>query len=408
MTAKTVYNYSAKAIDGSSATLQASIASGTCYADESTSFYIPACVLVDGTLHFTANEDYKKTETVSNADQVFSYAYTTNTVNNVAYFYEGESLNVNGTYGASSTGDLTKESKGSSRRPLANSYLYTPALAGGVYTVYMHVFGNNAKSETLAIYYCDADGSNPVSLSVATEATTAGDYSLVNTANLNIPDGKCLCFYKNSASNSNYVIDYIYLVRTGVSATLGTNGYTTFASSYPLDLTTANLPTGVKAYKAAVDGTVVRFTEFNQTVPANTGILLEGTAGATVSIPVVASGDAVTGNAFLVNTTNATITSNESTYYFAMVKDSNPLKFGKVNSVIIPANKAYLQVPAKNFPTPAPSLTAIFDDGNTTGINAVKNAQFTENGEYYNLAGQRVAQPKKGLYIVNGRKVVVK
>ena len=203
-------------------------------------------------------------------------------------------------------------------------------------------------------------------------------------------------------------LEILSVEQTAVGATLGANGYTTFASSYPLDLTTANLPTGVKAYKAAVDGTVVRFTEFNQTVPANTGILLEGTANATVTIPVVASGDAVTGNAFLVNTTAATITSDASTYYFAMVKDSNPLKFGKVNSVNIPANKAYLQVPATNFTGTAPALTAIFDDGNTTGINAVKNAQFTENGEYYNLAGQRVAQPTKGLYIVNGRKVVVK
>ena len=30
------------------------------------------------------------------------------------------------------------------------------------------------------------------------------------------------------------------------------------------------------------------------------------------------------------------------------------------------------------------------------------------DGEFYNLAGQRVAQPTKGLYIVNGKKVVIK
>ena len=30
------------------------------------------------------------------------------------------------------------------------------------------------------------------------------------------------------------------------------------------------------------------------------------------------------------------------------------------------------------------------------------------DGIYYNLAGQRVAQPTKGLYIVNGKKVVIK
>ena len=29
-------------------------------------------------------------------------------------------------------------------------------------------------------------------------------------------------------------------------------------------------------------------------------------------------------------------------------------------------------------------------------------------GEYYNLAGQRAVNPKKGLYIVNGKKVIIK
>lgn len=46
-------------------------------------------------------------------------------------------------------------------------------------------------------------------------------------------------------------------------------------------------------------------------------------------------------------------------------------------------------------------------DGGTTGIETVQANQ-AQNGEYYNLAGQRVAQPTKGLYIVNGKKVIIK
>ena len=42
-----------------------------------------------------------------------------------------------------------------------------------------------------------------------------------------------------------------------------------------------------------------------------------------------------------------------------------------------------------------------------TAINAVKS-NVVENGTYYNLAGQRVNNPTKGLYIVNGKKVIVK
>ena len=46
-------------------------------------------------------------------------------------------------------------------------------------------------------------------------------------------------------------------------------------------------------------------------------------------------------------------------------------------------------------------------DGETTGISNVKNVTATD-GQAYNLAGQRVAQPTKGLYIVNGKKVIIK
>ena len=45
----------------------------------------------------------------------------------------------------------------------------------------------------------------------------------------------------------------------------------------------------------------------------------------------------------------------------------------------------------------------------TTGINAVNGSEFMVNGsDVYNLKGQRVAQPTKGLYIVNGKKFVIK
>ena len=49
----------------------------------------------------------------------------------------------------------------------------------------------------------------------------------------------------------------------------------------------------------------------------------------------------------------------------------------------------------------------IDEEGGTTGINAVNGEGFMVNG-YYNLNGQRVAKPTKGLYIVNGKKVVIK
>ena len=43
-----------------------------------------------------------------------------------------------------------------------------------------------------------------------------------------------------------------------------------------------------------------------------------------------------------------------------------------------------------------------------TGINVIRSKMADVRGDVYNLAGQRVVQPAKGLYIVNGRKVVVR
>lgn len=55
----------------------------------------------------------------------------------------------------------------------------------------------------------------------------------------------------------------------------------------------------------------------------------------------------------------------------------------------------------------APELNFVIDGG-TTGISTMHNSQSIMHNEYYNLAGQRVSQPTKGLYIVNGKKMIVK
>ena len=188
---------------------------------------------------------------------------------------------------------------------------------------------------------------------------------------------------------------------TNVAVTMGSNGYATYANNvYPLDLTSA------PAYKAAVAGSKVNFTLFGQAVPANTGMLVKGTANGTVNLPIADASTAVAGNDFLVNASGATFEAAANTTYYAMIKNSDPLTFGTFapGTLAFPANKAYLTVVTGG----APSLIAIFDGGQTTGIDAVKGSEFTVDGEYYNLAGQRVAQPTKGLYIVNGKKVVVK
>ena len=73
---------------------------------------------------------------------------------------------------------------------------------------------------------------------------------------------------------------------------------------------------------------------------------------------------------------------------------------------VLGANKCWIELP-KSGDAPAPSLAIVGGEG-TTGINSLTPALSEGEGVYYDLSGRRVAQPTKGLYIINGKKVVLK
>ena len=85
---------------------------------------------------------------------------------------------------------------------------------------------------------------------------------------------------------------------------------------------------------------------------------------------------------------------------FVLAKKEKGVGFYKLaNGEKVPAGKGYLVIDSN-----APEFLGF--GGDATGINEVKAVE--AKGEFFNLAGQRVAKPAKGLYIVNGKKVIVK
>lgn len=242
-------------------------------------------------------------------------------------------------------------------------------------------------------------------------ATGTGAYN--SFYGLNGSTNTCISGY-----GSPEIIDYkTFLPKITITSTsittdpvqMDTNGFATYASPRKLDLTTAGLG-GMTAYKAEeidTEKAIVRFTEINEAVAANTGMLLKGDAGKTYYIPVAASGSDISGtNKLLVNTTGNTFDGESGYTYFAMKKNSDPLKFATFDpsSVAIPSNKAYLKVLTSSLE--GRELSFSFEE-ETTGIQQVNSSKQTVDS-YYNLAGQRVATPSKGLYIMNGKKVVMK
>ena len=404
------YNYTINAVTGG--TTIKTLATGSATSGNTYGTYLPKAILYEGQ-YYVLNDanvtNFYANYTMGDANVTKEITYSLNA--NMKAFWECENLSYVG-HSWYSGGNLTNNSECSNGATIcpysctSNGIKTTSTIGSGIYdiTIKPYRWGDAATDYTLQY---STDNVNWTTIETVPFGSTSNDAYIAD--NILIPDDSYLRLLSPSGT-PRHSLDYIYVERTGdaaVPATLGTNGYATFASPYPLDLTTANMPEGLTAYKASVSGTTVTFTALNQTVPANTGILLQGEAGGSYNIPVVASGTEVTENAFLVNTDGTTFAGDNDYYYFGLLK--NTLTFGTFDpsSVAIPASKAYLKVLKSSLDAGA-RLNISFADDETTGIADVRGKMSDVRGGYYNLRGQRVDQPQKGLYIINGKKVVIK
>lgn len=195
-------------------------------------------------------------------------------------------------------------------------------------------------------------------------------------------------------------------------------GYTTITTSASgmctwSDTQNTVLPSGLKAYTAKVNGTTANLTEVDGTViPANSGVVLSGTANALYVMKPAGSDATVatlTGNE-LLNTAAAAATPAASDKVYILVCKDGKSFFGKLKNdgkQTISTHKAYLKIASGESieQTDAKSLTISF--GEATAISNVVAAKAAD-AAYYSLSGQRISKPAKGLYIHNGKKYVAK
>ena len=78
---------------------------------------------------------------------------------------------------------------------------------------------------------------------------------------------------------------------------------------------------------------------------------------------------------------------------------------------LMPANRAYLPLLTEAISgSNAKEIMLYWDDEEATGIERMRNVEneIMRNGNIYNLNGQKLSAPQKGINIINGRKVIVK
>ena len=152
---------------------------------------------------------------------------------------------------------------------------------------------------------------------------------------------------------------------------------------------------GINVYTGKVEGDVLKLTKQQNTIPAETAVLIEGAEGY-YSITPATDADPITGTNSLVG--SATAVTADGTQYALALSEGKPA-FMKVQSGIqIPAGKAYL--------VNGTGVKGFAIGFGETGLNEVTTDNGQETTVIYDLQGRRVTKATKGIYIVNGKKVL--
>ena len=168
----------------------------------------------------------------------------------------------------------------------------------------------------------------------------------------------------------------------------------------------ATIPGGVEAWTLTYtsgDAAVVATPVSTTTISANTPVLLNGSGEKTFTGASAAVSASATNKAGALTGVFAAATVPVNSY--VLQKQDAKVGFFKVTGdKTINPFRAYLTAE-----TPAPSLRIIFpEDNDVTGISEIEKMKNADNVTIFDLQGRKVAQPQKGLYIVNGKKVIFK
>ena len=205
-----------------------------------------------------------------------------------------------------------------------------------------------------------------------------------------------------TADQNRFFLDEIRLADptdlNTASVTIPASGWASYCCEYPIEFTDNG---DVKAYAVTkVSGNKATLTQVTGTIKGGVPLFINGAAGEHPLTVAEHSTNEVDGN-LLKGTLSPTYVARETSEAI-----NYGLKSGELHAIVsgtMPAGKAYLPI-AKNVAPAGSKLSLVFEDA--TGINQYQNIQ--ADGIFYDLQGRRIGNPQKGIYVRNGKKVVIK
>ncbi|MBQ7420286.1 MAG: hypothetical protein IJV17_06060 [Prevotella sp.] len=249
----------------------------------------------------------------------------------------------------------------------------------------------------------------------------------ISQAEITAGSGKVICHIvgmngTSQASCTIYGVKYVVSESAGQiskTVTIPSCGYVTFSGPHTYTIAAHTKSTTPAVYYASSENgsdVTLTATESNR-IPACQGVIIKGAADDVLTLKSVEDQITASGNLLVANlatyalpaTTTINTGSDETNYNYILLPDgtSNAVFKHTTGSGDLAANKAFLRT-TTNVSATSRGIELSIGGGGATGISVVEGQKTIIDNVYYNLNGQRVAHPTKGLYIVNGKKVILK
>lgn len=248
---------------------------------------------------------------------------------------------------------------------------------------------------------------------LAASPATLGANAFPTTAGVYVKPSKLSAYQANAAWN-------IYSPKDTYEQTLATK-YASFDHDFPVSFVAKNGHEALEAYVGPSTYRVTQPTKIQKilkmikvtSTAANEGVLLKGEVGRTYTYQIAEVDPGLyTGNRIIGVREDTTLVQTEADGKSNWVLQPD-YKLHLVSNGTIKSGRAYVHETNDgdtSFGAKGIYLSfALNEENNTTGIDKVENKKDDEENIYYTLSGVRVINPtEKGVYIKNGKKVIIR